>query len=187
MKSTTTAACAPARLSGLHAAPSPVPRRMPRLIAGANAEKAPSRSIPIRRARGCCRLRTSSGSRHCSLRVLQPVVGEHAASPHAPSAVRGSCVIRSALDKHLSPPTVPTGSWFFGSHYDTRAAPRVNFRPCYAGQRGGCSDIFRSVIEPRSLYHQASVWRLVPFSIQLFKKAKHGVVLSCFLKTKNIF
>ena len=26
--------------------------------------------------------------------------------------------------------TVPTGSWFFGSHQDTRVAPRVDFGPC---------------------------------------------------------
>jgi len=55
---------------------------------------------PPSRVRSWCRLRTSSGSRHCSLRVLQLVVGEHAASPHAPSAGRGHCAaaIRSALD-----------------------------------------------------------------------------------------
>ena len=35
---------------------------------------------PPCRARGCRRLRTSSGSMHCSRRVLQLVVGEHAAS-----------------------------------------------------------------------------------------------------------
>jgi len=57
-------------------------------------------------AQNLFRLRTNSESRHCSLRVLQLVVGEHAASPHAPSAGRGHCAaaIRSALDDTVNRP-----------------------------------------------------------------------------------
>jgi len=58
------------------------------------AETTPPRKLrarrPPSRVRGCCRLRASSGSRHCSLRVLQLVISEHAASPHAPCAGRCS-------------------------------------------------------------------------------------------------
>ena len=133
------------------------PAHMLRLPAGADAKTAPHWSTPIQNARGCCRLRTSNGCRHCSLRVLQPVIGEHAASPHAPSAGSGRCASPSALSKHFPSPTVPTGSWFSGSHHDTGAAPCINFGPFYAGQRGYCSDIFRLVINPRSLHHQASI------------------------------
>jgi len=45
---------------------------------------------PPSRVRGCSRLRASSGSRHYSLGVLQLVICEHAASPHAPCAGRCS-------------------------------------------------------------------------------------------------
>jgi len=59
------------------------------------AETTPPRKLrarrPPSRVRGCCRLRASSGSRHCSLRVLQLVISEHAASPHAPCAGRCCC------------------------------------------------------------------------------------------------
>ena len=164
MDSTAAAACAPARLSGLHVAPSPVARRH----VTARGRRLHRESTTIQGARGCCRLRTNNGSRHCSLRVLQSVVGENAAPPHTPSAGRGRCAIQRALDKHLPSSTVPTGSWFSRLHHDNRPMPCVNFGPCYTGQRGSCSDIFRSVIEPRSLYHQVSVWRLVPFSSVLY-------------------
>ena len=43
--------------------------------------------------------RTSCGSRHCSLRVLQLVVGEHAASPHAPCVCR--CCCGPMLPRHV--------------------------------------------------------------------------------------
>ena len=59
------------------------------------AETTPPRKLrarrPPSRVRGCCRLRASSESRHCSLRVLQLVISEHAASPHAPCAGRCCC------------------------------------------------------------------------------------------------
>ena len=58
------------------------------------AEITPPRKLcarrPPSRVRGCSRLRASSGSRHCSLGVLQLVICEHAASPHAPCAGRCS-------------------------------------------------------------------------------------------------
>ena len=67
------------------------PADMSQLVACADAVRAP------RNPKFCCRLRTSSGSRHCSLRVLQLVVGDDAASPHAQCAGRGRCASRDAL------------------------------------------------------------------------------------------
>ena len=91
---------------------STLPRRphLHRVDAYMLAENTPPRKLlarrPPSRVRSWCRLRTSSGSRHCSLRVLQLVVGEHAASPHAPCAGRGHCAaaIRSALDDTVNRP-----------------------------------------------------------------------------------
>jgi len=76
---------------------STLPRRPHRHRVGAYmlVETTPPRKLrarrPPSRVRGCCRLRASSGSRHCSLRVLQLVISEHAASPHAPCAGRCCC------------------------------------------------------------------------------------------------
>jgi len=74
------------------------------------AEKTPCSSTPIQSAR-LSQAGASSGSIHCSLRVLQVVIGEHAASPHAPCAGRCCCCLMrprpalvhdvSAVDKRV--------------------------------------------------------------------------------------
>ena len=51
-----------------------------------------------------CRWCTSSGSRHCRLRVPQLVVGEHTASLHASSADRGRRASGSGVDNHHPSP-----------------------------------------------------------------------------------
>ena len=86
MELTAVAVCAPARLSGLHAALSPVPRR--HAVAPSRRSNRDSSLLVdcFRVEQARCRWRTSSGSRYCSLRVPQPVVGEHTVSLHAPSA-----------------------------------------------------------------------------------------------------
>ena len=96
---------------------STLPRRPHRHRVGAYmlVETTPPRKLrarrPPSRVRGCRRLRASSGSIHCSLRVLQVVIGEHAASPHAPCAGRCCCCLMrprpalvhdvSAVDKRV--------------------------------------------------------------------------------------
>jgi len=81
-------------------------------------------------AQNLFRLRTNSESRHCSLRVLQLVVGEHAASSHAPCAGCG----RWRSDRHLSLPPEATG-WLL---------PRSNgvLRHLF-GDTGGVQQAFR--------------------------------------------
>ena len=84
---------------------STLPRRphLCRVDAYTLAKTTPPRRLcprrPPSRVRGCWRLRTISGSRHCSLRVPQLVVGEHAASPHAPCACR--CCCGPMLPRHV--------------------------------------------------------------------------------------
>jgi len=84
-------------------------------------------------AQNLFRLRTNSESRHCSLRVLQLVVGEHAASSHAPCAGCG----RWRSDRHLSLPPEATG-WLF---------PRSNgVRRHWFVDTGGVQQAFRRAV-----------------------------------------
>ena len=75
---------------------------------------------PTSRVQSWCRLRTSSGSRHCSLRVLQPVVSEHAASPHAPSAGTSAADIqtrRALMASRVKRIGASSGLALFGGHH----------------------------------------------------------------------
>ena len=70
---------------------------------------------PPSRARGCRRLRTSSGLMHCSWRVLQLVVGEHAASVFHQHPQHLQAAQRDVGQHAPSLATSPAGLWLYAS------------------------------------------------------------------------
>ena len=92
---------------------------------------------PPCRARGCRRLRTSSGSMHCSRRVLQLVVGEHAASVFHQHPQHLQAAQRDVGQHAPSLATSPAGQWLFASrtHLPSCCTPLLRHKLLCVGAR----------------------------------------------------